>query len=178
MEEVNEIFEIFKNSTYNLELKELVTLIQEMYNEKEDYKSKVNKAIEYLESYNTDFKNCRFGEAPISIRELGDLLNILKGEDKVMSDIEILQKIENYLNNRLEEWMNSKDKDKDLAYYNSILEDAYILGMINELREGDTTSVNTIITMPKYLKEEAIKHNINLSKVLQKEIKNILGEDK
>ena len=42
----------------------------------------INKAIEYLESYNTDFKNCRFGEAPISIRELGDLLDILKGVDK------------------------------------------------------------------------------------------------
>lgn len=95
-----------------------------------------------------------------------------------MSDIEILQKIENYLNNRLEEWINLNDKDKDLAYYNSILEDAYILNMINELRERDTTSVNTTITMPKYLKDEAIKHNINFSKVLQKEIKNILGEDK
>lgn len=43
---------------------------------------RINKAIEYLESYNTDFKNCRFGEAPISIRELGDLLDILKGSDK------------------------------------------------------------------------------------------------
>ena len=42
----------------------------------------INKAIEYLESYNTDFKNCRFGEAPISIRELGDLLDILKGSEK------------------------------------------------------------------------------------------------
>ena len=42
----------------------------------------INKAIVYLESYNTDFKNCRFGEAPISIRELGDLLDILKGSDK------------------------------------------------------------------------------------------------
>ena len=42
----------------------------------------IKEAIEYLESYNTDFKNCRFGEAPISIRELGDLLDILKGSDK------------------------------------------------------------------------------------------------
>ena len=47
-----------------------------------DEAKKVDKAIEYLESYNTDFKNCRFGEAPISIRELGDLLDILKGVDK------------------------------------------------------------------------------------------------
>lgn len=42
-----------------------------------DEAKKVDKAIEYLESYNTDFKNCRFGEAPISLRELGDLLDIL-----------------------------------------------------------------------------------------------------
>lgn len=43
---------------------------------------RIDEAIEYLESYNTDFKNCRFGEAPISLRELGDLLDILKGSDK------------------------------------------------------------------------------------------------
>ena len=42
----------------------------------------INKAIKYLESYNTDFKHSRFNEAPISIRELGDLLDILKGSDK------------------------------------------------------------------------------------------------
>lgn len=42
----------------------------------------INKSIEYLESYNTDFKHSRFNEAPISIRELGDLLDILKGSDK------------------------------------------------------------------------------------------------
>ena len=47
-----------------------------------DKEYRISKAIEYLESYNTDFKNCRFGEAPISIRELGDLLDILKGVDK------------------------------------------------------------------------------------------------
>lgn len=47
-----------------------------------DEAKKVDRAIEYLESYNTDFKNCRFGEAPISLRELGDLLNILKGVDE------------------------------------------------------------------------------------------------
>ena len=47
-----------------------------------DEAKKVDRAIEYLESYNTDFKNCRFGEAPISMRELGDLLDILKGVDK------------------------------------------------------------------------------------------------
>lgn len=46
-----------------------------------DEAKKVDRAIEYLESYNTDFKNCRFGEAPISIRELGDLLDILKGSE-------------------------------------------------------------------------------------------------
>lgn len=42
---------------------------------------RIDKAIEYLESYNIDFKNSKFGEAPISLRELGDLLDILKGEN-------------------------------------------------------------------------------------------------
>jgi len=46
-----------------------------------DSQKKIDKAIEYLESYNTDFKNTRFGEAPISLRELGDLLDILRGND-------------------------------------------------------------------------------------------------
>ena len=39
------------------------------------------KAIEYLKSYNTNFKNCKFGEAPISLRELGELLEILEGDN-------------------------------------------------------------------------------------------------
>lgn len=43
---------------------------------------RILKAIEYLKSYNTDFKHSRFNEAPISIRELGDLLDILEGSDK------------------------------------------------------------------------------------------------
>ena len=47
-----------------------------------DLQDRIDKAIEYLESYNRDFKHCKFGEAPISMRELGDLLDILKGSDK------------------------------------------------------------------------------------------------
>lgn len=43
---------------------------------------RINKAIEYLERYNIDFKNCKFGEAPISLRELGDLLDILRGNNE------------------------------------------------------------------------------------------------
>lgn len=46
-----------------------------------DYTYIINEAIEYLESYNVDFARCEFGEAPISIRELDDLLKILKGEE-------------------------------------------------------------------------------------------------
>ena len=48
--------------------------------DKEILKRRIDKAIEYLESYNRDFKHCKFGEAPISMRELGDLLDILKGD--------------------------------------------------------------------------------------------------
>lgn len=64
---------------------EIERLKEEIKKEQDDsiyLEEKINKAIEYLESYNTDFKNCRFGEAPISMRELGDLLDILKGVDK------------------------------------------------------------------------------------------------
>lgn len=55
---------------------------QYLVKQKDELEEVINKAIEYIESYNIDFKNCRFGEAPISMRELGDLLNILKGVDK------------------------------------------------------------------------------------------------
>lgn len=68
-----EIYEGFMATT-----KELTEYAEEV----ERLNNIIQKAIEYLESYNTDFKNCRFGEAPISIRELGDLLDILKGSDK------------------------------------------------------------------------------------------------
>ena len=95
-----------------------------------------------------------------------------------MNDSEILREIEKYLDNRIEKWFNSKDNDEDLALYNAILEDQYIINMISDLRKKDTTIVNTTITMPRYLKDEAIKHNINFSRVLQKEIKNILESDK
>lgn len=96
-----------------------------------------------------------------------------------MSDGEILKEIERYLDNRLEEWLNSTEKDEDLSYYNTILEDQYIANIINELRGKDMTTVNTTVTMPKYLKDEAVKHNINFSNILQKEIKNILkGDDR
>lgn len=64
------------------ELEEQERHIKEANVEIERLNNIINKAIEYLESYNTDFKHSRFNEAPISIRELGDLLDILKGSDK------------------------------------------------------------------------------------------------
>lgn len=51
-----------------------------------ELQERIDKVIEYLESYNTDFKNSKFGEAPISLRELGELLDILKGEDNGIMD--------------------------------------------------------------------------------------------
>ena len=59
---------------------ELATILIDKDKEIERLNNIINKAIEYLESYNTDLKNCRFGEAPINIRELGDLLDILIGK--------------------------------------------------------------------------------------------------
>ena len=60
---------------------EMLEDIIKLKRENERLNNIIDKAIEYLESYNTDFKNCKFGEAPISLRELGDLLDILRGED-------------------------------------------------------------------------------------------------
>lgn len=57
----------------------LIQQKSQLYKDLDIAYERIDKAIEYLESYNTDFKNCRFGEAPISIRELGDLEDILKG---------------------------------------------------------------------------------------------------
>ena len=68
LEEENERL---KNHIQNIPYRKVVR-------EKEDYNSRCEKAIEYLKSYNTDFEHCRFNEAPISLRELGDLLNILQ----------------------------------------------------------------------------------------------------
>ena len=45
-------------------------------------RNSIDKAIEYIESYNIDFNNLKFSEATITIRELKKLLDILKGEDK------------------------------------------------------------------------------------------------
>jgi len=84
-EELIETLRTFeKNRVEQLEepARNLFYAIMKIANERDRLNNIINKAIEYLESYNTDFKNCRFGEAPISIRELGDLLDILKGSDK------------------------------------------------------------------------------------------------
>ena len=45
------------------------------------YKSRCEKAIEYIKSYNLPEDLGHLGEAPISIRELRDLLNILQGSE-------------------------------------------------------------------------------------------------
>jgi hypothetical protein len=70
-----------ENERLKIKTKEQSLLLidyQDMEQRYEDYKSRCEKAIEYLKSYNTDFEHCRFNEAPISLRELGDLLNILQ----------------------------------------------------------------------------------------------------
>lgn len=69
------------------ELKNTIPLLQ--YNqivvkqciETNNYKSKINKAIEYIKSYNLPDDLGNLGEAPISIRELKELLKILGGDE-------------------------------------------------------------------------------------------------
>ena len=45
--EINKTFELFADCMESPELKQLVKEIQIMYNEKEKYKDRINKAIEY-----------------------------------------------------------------------------------------------------------------------------------
>jgi hypothetical protein len=63
-------------------IKELELDLQCEKSTTKELSNRILRAIEYLESYNTNFKHSRFNEAPISIRELGDLLEILEGKDK------------------------------------------------------------------------------------------------
>ena len=79
------MFNILKERLEEEEIIKLVSNYDNKFCELEEENKRLNniikEAIEYLESYNTDFKNCKFGEAPISLRELGDLLDILRGEE-------------------------------------------------------------------------------------------------
>jgi len=67
-----------KKEIPNLMYPDSETIYEEYYN----LKDRINKAVEYIKSYNIDFNNCKFSEAPISIGELGKLLDILNGSDK------------------------------------------------------------------------------------------------
>lgn len=49
--------------------------------ENEELQERINKAIEYIESYNIDFKNTKFGECPLTICDLEVLIKILRGDN-------------------------------------------------------------------------------------------------
>ena len=61
--EIKKIFELYEKQATNQELTILIKTLKEWYFEKENYKQRIEKAIEYTKHFETD------------------LLNILKGSD-------------------------------------------------------------------------------------------------
>lgn len=80
---IKEIFEMYESMTLNPEGKRIIKDIKEMYFEKEDYKSRIEKTIKYIEKkwernhYYEDIDNCM----EFCIFDKEDLLSILKGEN-------------------------------------------------------------------------------------------------
>ena len=64
------------------EKREIIENYAECVYDREVLLERIEKAIDFIKSYNIDFENCKFSEAPISIRELRELLDILNGEEK------------------------------------------------------------------------------------------------
>lgn len=56
--------------------------VNKLFKENKELKSRIDKAIEYIESYNLPKDLGKLSEAPISVNELKELLKILKGEEK------------------------------------------------------------------------------------------------
>lgn len=55
--------------------------VNKLFKENKELKSRIDKAIEYIESYNLPKNLGKLSEAPISVNELKELLKILKGEE-------------------------------------------------------------------------------------------------
>ena len=74
--EIKEIFELYEKQVTNSDLKILIKTLKEWYFEKVDYKSRNDKAIEYIEN---DLKLNNYFE--LTEQGAKDLLDILKGEE-------------------------------------------------------------------------------------------------
>ena len=63
------------------EIKLIREYIEQLKNQRNCVADKVDKAIEYIESYNLPKDLGSLSECPISVSELKELLKILKGEE-------------------------------------------------------------------------------------------------
>lgn len=77
--EIKEIFELYEKQANNPNLSILIKTLKEWYFEKEDYKSRCEKAIEYIK--NKQELNKMFGTITLSRDSQNELLNILGGDD-------------------------------------------------------------------------------------------------
>ena len=80
-DEIREIFELYEKQASSPELRELIKDLKELYFEKEEYKSRCEKAIELIKkdrekNYDTLEKKAFY------CNKTDKLLNILQGEDK------------------------------------------------------------------------------------------------
>ena len=80
-DEIKEIFELYEKQATNPDLVILIKTLKEWYFEKEDYKSRNEKAIEYIEKCR-DYHKTYHKEEKIFPDEIASLLMILQGEDK------------------------------------------------------------------------------------------------
>lgn len=77
--EIKEMFELYEKLADNPDLSILIKTLKEWYFEKEDYKSRIDKTIEYIEHYLKDIDNLdNVLINSILLKELLDILN--KGE--------------------------------------------------------------------------------------------------
>ncbi len=85
-DEIKEIFELFENQATNPDIAIIIKTLKEWYFEKENYKSRNEKAIEYIYEHREEAlfedTNGKLVYALSDNFDEGDLLNILQGEDK------------------------------------------------------------------------------------------------
>jgi len=81
-EETNLLYDYITNLQEKYEeLKDELYSTNQVVNELLDERDRNKKAIEYIKSYNLPDNLGKLSEAPISVSELKDLLNILGGDD-------------------------------------------------------------------------------------------------
>ena len=74
---IKEIFELYEKQATNPNLAKLIKTLKEWYFEKENYKQRIDKAIEYIDKHTNNEVEY------LDIIEVKELKNILAGDDKI-----------------------------------------------------------------------------------------------